>query len=165
MYSDTMNSPVTSPAQIARLRTAYDRCFGCGDGNPIGIQLSDFTQEKDGASAPFVARTDYNGFDGVVHGGVIATALDEISAWACVLSQGVFVFTATLEIRYRKVVRTDAEYTLRARVVHRRGKRLNVESSLRSGNTVLAEATGLFVVANSVESMLDPMLNAQGSDE
>jgi len=149
-----MDSPVTSPEQIARLRVAYDRCFGCGAGNPLGLQLSGFTGAPDGAIAPFVTRTDHNGFHGVVHGGVIATALDEISAWACVLSEGVFVFTAKLDIRYRREVPTGATYTLSGRVVERRGKRLRVESKLYSGDTVLAEASGLFVVANTVEAML-----------
>jgi len=149
-----MDSPVTSPEQIARLRIAYDRCFGCGVGNPVGLQLSDFAETPDGATAPFLTKEDHNGFHGVVHGGVIATALDEISAWACVLSQGVFVFTATLDIRYRKEVRTGGAYTLSGRVVERRGKRLSVESELCSGDTVLAGASGLFVVANTVEALL-----------
>jgi len=152
-----MDLPVTSPDQLARLRIVYDRCYGCGSRNPVGLQISDFTATSDGAKAPFVAKTDHNGFHGVVHGGVIATALDEISAWACVLSQGVFVFTATLDIRYRKEVRTDADYTLRGRVVERRGKRLRVESELCSNDTVLAESSGLFVVANTVEAMLAEM--------
>jgi len=149
-----MDSPVTSPEQIARLRAAYDRCFGCGVGNPVGLQLSDFTATPDGATAPFLTRSDHNGFHGVVHGGVIATALDEISAWACVLSEGVFVFTAKLDIRYRKEVRTGAAYTLSGRVVERRGKRLRVESKLCSHDIALAESSGLFVVAETVEAVL-----------
>jgi acyl-coenzyme A thioesterase PaaI-like protein len=132
---------------IEDLRGRYDRCFGCGAANPIGLHLGDFTRHEDSVSAAFTPRGDFAGFEDTLHGGIVATALDEVSAWAAMLTQGVLVFTATLDIRYRSVARSSDRYRLRGTVVDRRGRRLRIESTMAVGDRVVAESAGLFVVA------------------
>ena len=148
-------SPPASRGQIDRLRDVFDTCFGCGTNNTVGLGLSAFTAVEGGATAPLSVGDDYTGFQGVVHGGIIATALDEISAWAAVLSEGVFVFTAKLEIRYRKEARPGVAYTLTGSVTQRQGKRLRIDSELTAPDRVIAQSSGLFVVADSVVSVLE----------
>ncbi len=57
-------------------------CFGCGRLNLHGLRLR-FVQEGDGVRAPFTPRLVDEGYGGVVHGGIVATLLDEAMAWAC----------------------------------------------------------------------------------
>lgn len=154
LYSDTVTSIPMTDERIAELRSAYDRCFGCGVNNPIGLHLDDFAESPGGATGRFAPEQDFNGFHGILHGGVIATALDEISAWSAILAEGVFIFTAKLEIRYRAEARISDEFTLVGSVTQRRGKRLLIDAQMRSGSTVIAESSGLFVVAGTLEDLV-----------
>ncbi|KAA3637435.1 MAG: PaaI family thioesterase [Armatimonadetes bacterium] len=139
-------------ATIATLRREYATCFGCGSDNEIGIQLDGFTVEGSLVTAPFVPRPQFAGFAGILHGGVLATVLDEISAWSAMLTEGVFVFTATLDIRYQKKATVDEVFTLTGRVIERRGKRLSIEGKVLSGTSTVARSEGLFVVAKEVQA-------------
>lgn len=150
-------SPTES--DIAALRAAYARCFGCGLDNPRGLKLDGFTVDGAEVTAPFTPASDFAGFEGILHGGVVATALDEVSAWSAMLTEGVFVFTAKLDIRFRSQADVDTEFLLAGRVSDRRGKRLTIEASLRGGGKVVAESKGLFVVADEVASVFEPTFN------
>jgi acyl-coenzyme A thioesterase PaaI-like protein len=136
-----------SPELIARMRARYDRCFGCGAGNPIGLHLDDFVVDGREVSATFDPRPEYEGFASTLHGGVVATALDEASAWSVMLTEGVLVFTARLEIRYRSPAPTDARYRVHGVVRERRGRRLMVDARMEGVDTTVATSRGLFVVA------------------
>jgi acyl-coenzyme A thioesterase PaaI-like protein len=139
---------------IDDLRQAYTHCFGCGLDNPAGLRLDGFTIADGSVTAPFTPNQTFAGFEGVLHGGIVATALDEISAWAAMLTEGVFVFTARLDIRYRRQASSDAAFTLSGSVLDRRGKRLTVQGSLISDGNIVAQSEGLFVVAQPVEEVL-----------
>lgn len=133
-----------------RLRDRYARCFGCGPDNPIGLHLGDFHRRGDGVSTAFRPRPDHAGFDDTLHGGVIATALDEASAWAALEVHGVLVFTAKLEVRYRRPAPSTAEYRVSGTVIERRSRRLLIDAALSDDRGVVASSSGLFVVAESL---------------
>ncbi len=134
--------------RLADLRQRYDACFGCGRGNPIGLQLDHFSAHEDSSvSAPFTPRPEYAGFADTLHGGIVATALDEISAWSAMIGHDVLVFTATLDLRYRSQARASDVFTLEGRVIERRGRRMRIHGRMRTDDTVVAESKGLFVVA------------------
>ncbi len=143
-----------SGTDIAALRATYSRCFGCGLNNEHGLQLDGFTVDDSGVIAPFNPKPDFAGFEGILHGGVVATALDEISAWSAMLIEGVLVYTAKLDIRFRKQADIDNEFLLRASVVERRGRRLTISASLSGNSKTVAESKGLFVVAEDIQSVL-----------
>jgi acyl-coenzyme A thioesterase PaaI-like protein len=143
-----------SETDIAALRAAYSGCFGCGLDNEHGLQLDGFTVDGSSVIAPFNPKSDFAGFEGILHGGVVATALDEISAWSAMLIEGVFVYTAKLDIRFRKQADLDNEFLLRASVVERRGRRLTISASLSGESMTVAESKGLFVVAEDIQSVL-----------
>lgn len=143
-----------SDERVEQLRSTYDRCFGCGAQNPIGLHLGTFEETSDGIQAIFTPGSDFNGFHGVVHGGVVATALDEISAWSAVVSAGVFVFTAKLDIRYRSEAKVGDTFLLTGTVTEQRGRRLLIDAVMMSGDRVTAQSSGLFVVADTVDNLL-----------
>lgn len=141
-------SDVTAAA--AAVRAAYNRCFGCGLDNPIGLRLDGFSVDGSELSASFVPRPDYRGFEGVLHGGVIATLLDETLAWTAMMIEGTYVVTAKLELKYRKPAPADAPYALRGRVVTRRGRRLQLAGDASTEGNIVAEASGLFMATDPV---------------
>lgn len=132
-----------SPIDVVRER--YDHCFGCGRANPIGLHLDGFERSDTKVRARFSPRPDYRGFSDVLHGGIVAAALDEILAWTAVLVEGVMVMTAKLDLRYRKPARATGEFLVEGELNERRGRRLMLSGRLLDGDVVVAEATGLFL--------------------
>src|SRR4029450_2695085 len=57
-------------------------CLVCGRQNPHGLKLSLHVDEGGTGGAEFTPRAEHIGFEGIVHGGVLATVLDEAMVWA-----------------------------------------------------------------------------------
>ena len=119
-------------------------CFGCGRHNPIGMHLV-FERDGDSVVTRYAPREDDQGFPGVMHGGLLALLLDEAMGWA-MYADRVFAVTAKMETRYRRPVELGPALTVRARLVSRRGRRMEIEGSIRDeAGEVLVEAQGLFM--------------------
>ena len=137
---------------LASVRADYNQCFGCGLDNPIGLQVDGFAREDDTITASFESRDLYAGFHGVLHGGVLATALDEILAWTAILVAGTMAVTAKMDFKFRNPAPPDATYQLEGRLIEQRGKRLVLEGSCSTGGKVVAEAHALFLATEPVRS-------------
>jgi len=80
----------------------YGKCFVCGEDNPGGLRLNfEIDKEKKTLKTTFVAGPVFQGFDGVVHGGIISTLLDEATAKLS-YELGYDTVTAALEVRFKK---------------------------------------------------------------
>jgi len=139
---------------VDRIRRHYDDgCFACGRENPIGLHLDHFDLVDGEVSARFVPRADYRGAGEILHGGVAATALDEMLVWAGILVERVMTVTGRLEIRYPKPLAVTDELVVRARVDEMRGKRMTASAELVVGDEVRTQATGLFLVTADLTEM------------
>ena len=77
-------------------------CFVCGKNNRNGLQLSfEINKEKQTLKTTFVASPTYQGWDGVVHGGILSTLLDEAMA-NLIYELSYQAVTASIEIRFKK---------------------------------------------------------------
>lgn len=144
------SSTETLAEKVSRSKADYTGCFGCGLGNPIGLQIDDFTVSGSTVTAVFEPRHDYRGLTGVLHGGVVATAMDEIPVWTGILTESVLCVTAKLDLRYRQPAPVDVTYTLEGHLDERRGKRVLISGEAISDDTVVAEASGLFLVSETI---------------
>jgi acyl-coenzyme A thioesterase PaaI-like protein len=125
-------------------------CFGCGAENPAGLALDvEYSLAEGWCRAPFTPREIHIGPPGLVHGGIVATALDEAMAWmATLLGADVGpAVTGSLQIRYRRPLRIiDAPFTVEARLVRSSGRRHKITSTIAlADSTILAEGEGLFL--------------------
>src|SRR5262245_50445488 len=95
--SALMNQTPNAMQSLPRSRS----CFCCGKDNPLGFG---FELQSDGrvVEARLKFRREHVGFRQVVHGGLIATVLDEIMAWACGVGANTFAFCAEMSVRYRE---------------------------------------------------------------
>ena len=87
------------------------------------------------------------GYDGVTHGGILFSLLDDVMAnW--VYLQGQNCFTAKAEIRYRQPLPIGTPVRLEGRLVRRRGRLIVLEGSVirRDDDSIVAEATGRFML-------------------
>jgi len=140
---------------VDRVRRHYDDgCFACGRQNPIGLHLDQFSLTDGTVEAWFTPRSDYRGFVGSLHGGLAATALDEILAWAGILNRGVMSVTARLDLRYRAPLITDRPYCVRGRVDDVSGRRLRVSGELMTDDGAAVTAQGLYVATVAVGDLL-----------
>jgi acyl-coenzyme A thioesterase PaaI-like protein len=119
-------------------------CWGCGDA-PGGIRLPRPTEEGLGEyEAWFQFDERHQGGPGLVHGGLVAAALDE----ACGLLVTWYRFpsvTARIFVRYRRPVPINTELLVRAKLTSERGRRLHATADITDGTDVLAEVRGAFL--------------------
>jgi acyl-coenzyme A thioesterase PaaI-like protein len=122
------------------------QCFACGDDNPIGMHLDDIRRVGDEVHATLHPRPEYQSFPGVLHGGISATALDEVLGYSAILLADIWAATATMEVRYRAQVPYDAPLPLVAGLIDARGRRVRAWARLHlPGGGVGVEAKGLLV--------------------
>jgi uncharacterized protein (TIGR00369 family) len=80
---------------------SYGNCFVCGENNPNGLRLSfEIDNERKTLKTTFVASPIFQGWDGIVHGGIVSTLLDEAMA-KLVYELGFHAVTASLEIKFK----------------------------------------------------------------
>ncbi len=92
----------------------------------------------------FQGRRALQGYDGYLHGGVIAALLDAAMTH-CLFERGVKGFTADLRVRYLQPIPFNAPLTLRARLVSSRPPLFRLESRLLLGETTMARAEARFM--------------------
>ncbi len=94
-----------------------DYCFVCGRRNPIGLKL-EFDLDKENRRATNVVSfsVEHQGWDGVVHGGIIAAVLDDVMAYA-IMTTGNMGITTRMSIAYRKPIGVGEEIHLEGEVV------------------------------------------------
>ena len=128
---------------------APNPCFGCGAANPQGMRL---VFERDDAQKRIRGRfrlgPEYQGAPGMVHGGIIATVLDEAMGKASRFSE-VATVTAELTIEYLRPVRIGEEIVVEGYQQERNGRELLHCGEIRNAaGQLLARGRGRFVVIN-----------------
>jgi uncharacterized protein (TIGR00369 family) len=125
-------------------------CFACGRNNPNGLQLK-FTYPQPGTCrAEFVPGQKYQGWSGILHGGIISTLLDEALAHAVGGAEGgggaSGAVTAELTVRFKKPVRIGSKIILSGKVEKDNGKIVEASSEITDETgMVLACARGKLV--------------------
>lgn len=120
-------------------------CFACGPDNPIGLKMK-FSEEGDKYVARFTAGPELQGYDGIVHGGIVSTLLDEIMA-RYPYAKGENTVTARLEIRYRQPTPVGKELTVTGWIVSKRGRIYETAGTVAlADGTVTAEGKATVMV-------------------
>lgn len=124
---------------------AQSRCFGCGAANATGLQL-EFLLAEDGAVVCLLTIPDrFEGPPSVVHGGIVATLLDETMSKS-LRARGLTAMTRQMEVNYLRPVHSAAPLRLEGRLVRSEGRKHWAEASIfNERGRVLAEAKGLFI--------------------
>ena len=120
-------------------------CFVCGVANPIGLKLAFYEDEEGQVIAHFTPREEHQGYPGVLHGGIIATLLDEV-AGRVASHLDLWTTTARLEIRYHQPAPIGQPLTIIGRMTRLRSRALEARGEIRlEDGTVAAEASGLYI--------------------
>lgn len=132
-----------------RQQASSAHCFVCGVRNNAGLKMRFYESDVE----PLVVTAEYNvpahyqGYPGVVHGGIIASMLDEVTSRVVFRGDPPrFAVTASLNIRYRKPVPVETLLRLTGRIVKQKGRVITVAGQLIGpGDLVLAEAEAVLV--------------------
>ena len=129
-------------------------CFGCGQKNPIGLKLS-FTKDGDTCRAEFTPGKVYQGWPGLVHGGILACLLDEAMSNA-VYAEGIACLTASMQIRLKQPVEVEIPLTITALVTKKNRKLIETKARIcLEDGTVIAESTAKQFIAENEPGQVD----------
>ena len=127
------------------VRSDADHCFVCGTENPIGLRVP-FKFEAGVCRGEFRPTAHHVGFDGITHGGIIFSVLDDLMANWLFLQKG-RGFTAKCEIRYREPLPVGEKIDVECHLKRRKGRLVQLASkALREDGTVVAEADASFMI-------------------
>jgi len=123
-------------------------CFICGIENPIGLKLKIYVINEGSIETTYTAPEHFQGYPGVLHGGIVAAILDEISGRALMgdPSSPRFMFTGKLEVKYRKNVPIGKPLRIVGKAGKSKGKMAEGWAGIyNENNELLAEATTLLI--------------------
>lgn len=137
------------------------QCFACGRNNPFGLKLEWFNNyEEKQVETSFTLSDNYCSYPGTVHGGIIATILDETSGRAIMLDNDFdrLMVTLKMEVVYKKNTPTNTPLKAIGRVLKDGGSRAQVEGEiLLPDGTVSAKCTSiLFKIPQEVKDKWGP---------
>lgn len=148
--SSESHAPLSVPPSIARTideRASF--CFGCGPANPEGLHLSFAVEAKDGnriiASATVYLTRLHEGPPGFLHGGIVATLMDEAMS-KLNRPLNVMAMTRNLEVDYFRPCPVETPLALVAEHDRRDGRKLfHTATITHPDGTILARAKGFFL--------------------
>jgi len=125
--------------------SADTSCFVCGPTNPIGLHAV-FHREGEEYVTTVAFTREFQGYAGIVHGGLLATLLDEVMAryvWELVDGPAA---TAKMEVTFRKPAPTEQPITFRGRITNQRGRVYEAAATATlADGTLLADATSVVI--------------------
>jgi acyl-coenzyme A thioesterase PaaI-like protein len=118
-------------------------CFVCGEKNPIGLKLRiSMDPERGESTADVLFPEHFQGWAKIVHGGLLATVLDEAMIYAAG-AMGFRCVTGEMTVRFVKPASTGVIHKLKGRFVEDKGRIVLAESELRDRDGLeVARATG-----------------------
>ncbi len=137
-------------------------CFVCGLDNPCGLALH---FESDGAGkavAKMAFSKDYQGYPGIVHGGILSTVLDEVGGRATMkgIRPEAVLVTGKLTVHFRKPVKVDQPVIIEGELVKDFGKIVETKGTIKSeSGELLVEAE--IVLVQPGEKLIDEIEPAE----
>ena len=123
------------------------RCFACGELNEHGLQLG-LHADSSGCWTEVTLDPAFQGWDGVAHGGILCTILDEVMAWS-VIGQDTWGVTARMTVDFKRPVAVGRRLRAEATVTSSQRRLIRTEGRLMDAETgaLLATSEGTYMAA------------------
>lgn len=119
-------------------------CFVCGKNNPRGLKLK-INADNGKTEFVFRARKEYEGWKGIIHGGIVSTLLDEAMVWACT-SAGYKTVTAEINVRFRKPLYVGTTVKVEGRIEDVKKRLIIAYGVVFDDKEIYAEGRGKFFI-------------------
>lgn len=145
----------------------YEGCLVCGrpDKNPNTLGRRFHTTEE-GVETAFKADDRQAGYEGIVHGGVICSLLDETIGWAVAVDRKKYFVTGELNVRFVRPLPVDFEVFVRGRSVEHKSRYSIAEGEISdAAGVIYAKAKGKFFLMHDDDAKkIDAYLTYQKDD-
>ncbi len=130
---------------------AAHHCFACGELNERGLRLPLHLSEGR-CWTQLALGAEFEGWEGIIHGGILTTILDEVMAWALV-AHDAWGMTARLATDFRRPVRVGQPIRAEGWLSETRRRLLHTEARIvdAEDGQLLAGATGVYVAATPAQ--------------
>ncbi|NIS60943.1 MAG: hotdog fold thioesterase [Proteobacteria bacterium] len=124
----------------------YGYCWICGEKNPGGFQLKfDLNKNERTMRTSFIPTETYQGYDGIVHGGILSALLDEAMA-KLAFELGYNAVTAMLKIRFKSPARVKEKLVVRGEIIDVNRRLVLAKATIhREDGTLIAEGDSKLV--------------------
>ncbi len=123
----------------------YPNCFVCGSENHSGFDTT-FYFRNNQIETDIIPEARHTGYQNVVHGGLLATLLDECMGWSSILSRKVMCATAEMSIRYKTSAYVGDRLTVCGRLISDKRRIILAKGEIvRDDGTVICTGEGKFV--------------------
>lgn len=129
-------------------------CFGCGDNNPFGLKLK-FNWDGQTARAEFTPGEHYQGWKGIIHGGILSCILDEAMTYAAHF-QGLNCIPARMHVTFKRPAVVDELLVITSSIIKNARRIIETKASIFSRDgSLVAEATATQFVVEAKETQPD----------
>lgn len=122
-------------------------CMLCGEMNPRSLRLR-FREEEGVVSAEFEPDWELQGYDGVVHGGMVSAFLDAAMTH-CLFIRGIRAMTGDLHVRFLHLVKIGEGTRVKAWLHQSRPPLYQLRAELYQVGVVMARAEAKFMKQES----------------
>jgi uncharacterized protein (TIGR00369 family) len=128
-------------------------CFGCAPENPFGLHM-DFYEEGDDIICFWIPQQHYQGWIGVLHGGIISTLIDETAGWVVTRKLQAAGMTSRLAVKFHQAIRSDeTQVTVRARITEQKRNIAIIHVEVENSHGVVcAEGEATYFVMSKEKS-------------
>lgn len=130
----------------------HRNCLFCGDLHPNSLGLRFLKQDDGSVRTHYTCSDIFQGYDGILHGGIIASLLDSAMT-NCLFLTGVRAMTADLKVRYRHPVPTDAALEISAELTERCSPLYRLKAVLTHNKRIMASAEARFMESENEWSL------------
>jgi acyl-coenzyme A thioesterase PaaI-like protein len=144
----TSETKVFDVPGVPRFEVAPHHCFACGTLNEHGMRL-DLHVEPGRCWTELTLEQQFQGWDGIAHGGILCTILDEVMAWSLV-GEDNWGLTARMNVAFRGPVEVGTRIRAEGWITRSRRRLVDTAGRIVDAATdrELATATGLYVAAD-----------------
>jgi acyl-coenzyme A thioesterase PaaI-like protein len=138
---------------VPRFEVAPHHCFACGTLNEQGMGL-DLHVEPRRCWTELTLERRFEGWDGIAHGGILCTILDEVMAWSLV-GEDNWGLTARMSVEFKKPIEVGRPIRAEGWITRSRRRLVDTEARIVDARTgeVLATATGVYVAADEARKL------------
>lgn len=124
--------------------TIHSKCFACGHENAGGLNLQFESIDEISVSCECIVPKSYQGYPGVVQGGIVATILDSAMT-NCLFVLGIEAMTVRLNVKFQSPVCTEVPLRVSARLLKAKKTVYDLEAFIEQDENIKATATAKFM--------------------
>ena len=118
-------------------------CFACAPGNPCGLKM-EFYEDGEDVVCYWTANENYQSWLNTVHGGILATLIDETAGWFIFRKYQTSAMTTSLNVKYKKPVPIGKQLEVRAKLREARKSFLIMDITLSCDSVLCCSAEAVY---------------------